>query len=871
MTDSTDTTDSTTDNTVKTIKPRSLIRRLVPITLALMLLVGGGWGVYSYTTAADAPDAPDAHLTASDGEKAKNSSAADELKYLLTSKSMPSAKTAASVGTTSQGDRYRLTPATDKPTVGGLSSTSRQNPFAGAPPVAESNVATKPKPAASVSVSDRYASPPSSDTTPLLPPAKSQPDVTRGQEPAGFNPLRTAADSLVATSPALSPPEEQARAAFRNDLQATPPARLAPTQTAAIGNAQPLQPTTPTANGRYQSASLTGSLPSNRPAGAEPTLSDPPAPDLGVGDLGVSPRKSAGASNLGLPSEHSSDAHPSKLAAQGGTEQTPSNPYANSVQPQEFGSREAAPQRSVLPPQSPMKTARLAPRNLPAGDPLLNAEPLPKNHALGQNPAGLDLTDSGTPTPGLTSTQGTGRPGERLLEGAQSPSITVQKLAPSEIQVGRKCTFAIRVQNTGQRTAQNVQIRDEVPLGTQLLGTVPRASVSGTNILWDLGTLSVGEERTVEMELLPTEEGELGSVATVVFAAQASAKARCTRPQLALRLSSSKPKVLVGDQHLIQIEITNPGSGDATGVMLMESVPPGVSHAAGPALELEIGTLRAGQSRRMELVLTAEQAGQIENVMTARADANLRVEASCQFEVIAPLLQVSVEGPQRRYLERPATYHVSVANPGSASAKDVQLVTHLPKGLQFVKANNMGEYNATTHSIHWSLPELPANERGTVELVALPIEAGEQTLQITTKSRQGLEDRIEKSVLVEGLAAMMFEVIDVEDPIEIGGETTYEIRVVNQGSKAAVNLQVVAIMPPGIRPLSAQGETRHTIQGERVIFAPLAQLSPKADVTYRVHAQGLRAGDQRVRVQITTDDMQQPITKEESTRVYSDQ
>ena len=480
-----------------------------------------------------------------------------------------------------------------------------------------------------------------------------------------------------------------------------------------------------------------------------------------------------------------------------------------------------------------------------------------------------DPTDI-TPTPGLTNTPGTGRPGEQLLEGVQNPSVAIQKLAPEEIQVGKRCTFAIRVQNTGQRTAQNVQIHDEVPLGTDLVGTSPRASVSGSHIAWDVGTLSVGEERTVEVELIPTEEGELGSVATVTFATQASAKARCTKPELALRLSC-KPQVHAGQQHLVQIEISNPGSGEATGVMLLETVPAGVSHEAGPALEFEIGTLRPGESRRLELVLTAEQAGKVSNVMTARSDASLQVQASCEFEVIAPELRLSVEGPKLRYLERPATYHVTVDNPGSAAATEVQLITQLPKGLQFVSANNMGEYDPGSHSVHWSLAELPANERGTVELVALPIEAGEHTLQIATKARQGLEDRTEAHVTVDGIVALKFEVVDVESPIEIGGETTYEIRVVNQGSKSASNLQVAAIMPPGMRAISGQGESRHSIQGERVIFAPLPQLAPKAETVFRIHAQGLRAGDQRVRVQVTSDEVQQPITKEVSTRVYADQ
>ena len=368
-----------------------------------------------------------------------------------------------------------------------------------------------------------------------------------------------------------------------------------------------------------------------------------------------------------------------------------------------------------------------------------------------------------TPTPGLTNTPGTGRPGEQLLEGVQSPSVTIHKLAPDEIQVGKRCTFAIRVQNTGQRTAQNVKIHDEVPLGTELVGTAPRAQVSGSQVVWDIGALSVGEQRTVELELIPTDEGELGSVATVSFSMQASAKAKCTRPELALRLSS-KAQVHAGQNQVVQVEVSNPGTGDATNVMLLETVPTGVSHEAGPTVEFEVGTLRPGEARRMDLVLTAEQAGKITNVMTARADANLQVQASCEFEVIAPELQLTVDGPKKRYLERPATYHVSVDNPGTASAKEVELVTKLPKGLQFVSANNMGEYDSGRHSVHWSLAELPANERGTVELVALPIEVGEQTLQIETKARQGLQDRTEARVVVDGIVALMFEVVDVESP-----------------------------------------------------------------------------------------------------------
>ncbi|MCO6042438.1 hypothetical protein NG895_00825 [Aeoliella sp. ICT_H6.2] len=471
---------------------------------------------------------------------------------------------------------------------------------------------------------------------------------------------------------------------------------------------------------------------------------------------------------------------------------------------------------------------------------------------------------------GAAIDEGTGRPGERALEGPQRPSLVLQKFAPEEIQVGKQCKFVIKVRNIGQRPADNVVVEDEVPQGTRLVAAQPQAETSGPSLAWQLGTLSPGEERTMEVELMPTEEGEIGSVAKVTFASHASAKTRCTRPQLALRMSAPG-EVLIGRQQRITIELHNPGTGDATNVMLLENVPENVRHQAGPALELEVGTLRAGETRRLELVLTAEKPGVVQNVLTARADGNLQVQQQVDFEVISPALSVSVDGPSRRYLERQATYTVNVDNPGTAPAKDVQLVTKLPKGMQFVRANNLGEYDVATHSVYWSLAELPQGQQGSVELVAMPIQSGDHAIEVEGRAREGLEDRTTQPVRIEGLAAIMFEVHDAQDPIEVGGSTSYEIRVVNQGSKAASNVQVTALIPPGMTVTGAQGETRHHVEAEGVVFEPLARLAPKADTVYRVDVQGKKPGDQRVLVEVRTDDITQPVRKEESTRVFGEE
>ena len=550
-----------------------------------------------------------------------------------------------------------------------------------------------------------------------------------------------------------------------------------------------------------------------------------------------------------------------------------------------LGSAHTAP-AAATPITPPVTTAAQPPVTVPPNnafapavnqDNMQGAAPMARTAAAtseAYNPAGqyppAQPNANGAVAPRSSGMPGVGRPGEQELEGRQRPALTILKSAPSEIQVGKECTFTIQVRNNGATTAHDVRLVDEVPQGTELIGTVPRAASSQGRLTWDIGPLAAGEERTVEVQLMPTAEGDIGSVATVTFSAAASVRTRATRPALEIR-TAAPPKVLIGEMVAVEVEIRNPGTGDASGVMIMEAIPAGVSHPQGPNLEFEVGTLRAGETRKLSLELRAEQAGLVRNRMTAQADANLVAESTSEFEVIAPNLQTGITGPKRRYLERPATYKIAIANPGTAPANDVSLIATLPKGMKFVSANNLGEYDSAAHAVHWKLAELPANQSGEVELEMLPIQAGEQPLRATVTAALDLSAEAEQPILVEGVAAIMFEVVDVDDPIEVGGQTTYEIRVVNQGSKVAGNVRVVAQIPPGMSPVRAAGPTAFETVGNQVIFQPLARLAPKADTTFRVEVQGNQAGDQRFLVQVTTDEIQQPITKEESTRVYSDQ
>ena len=103
---------------------------------------------------------------------------------------------------------------------------------------------------------------------------------------------------------------------------------------------------------------------------------------------------------------------------------------------------------------------------------------------------------------------------------------------------------------------------------------------------------------------------------------------------------------MIGEPLLLKIRVSNPGSGAASGVVLTENVPSELKHEAGQELEVEIGTLKPGESRELELSLTAAQAGHAVNLLTARGEANLRIEDRTELDVLAPALKLASPVPK---------------------------------------------------------------------------------------------------------------------------------------------------------------------------------------------------------------------------------
>lgn len=460
-------------------------------------------------------------------------------------------------------------------------------------------------------------------------------------------------------------------------------------------------------------------------------------------------------------------------------------------------------------------------------------------------------------------------PGDRRLDGMQSPSVVIHKRAPEQVKVGKPATFVIQVQNVGGVEALDVQVHDRVPAGMRLVDATPQPHMQGDLMLWQLGALEPGGERTISLQLVPEAEGELGSVARVTFEAAASVRTFSTRP--ALKITQRAPQqVLIGQQLEIELEVSNPGTGVATGVILQADVPDGFEHPKGRELDNLIGTLAPGETRRQVLRLRAVAPGTVQSQVRLVADDELTASDSVNVEVVAPQLAIELEGPARRFLERQATYQINIANVGSAEASNVEIVAYLDRGFSFVGTEYQGQYDASRHAVYWSLAELPVEARGAVPLTLLPIEQGERAIRLEARGDLNLIARHEKKVSVDALAELTFSITDDADPIEVGSTATYEIRLINRGSRDDADVKLKLQLPPGLELVSSESDASTDGRG-LVVFAPQSVMAARTETVHRVRVKGTAPGTHVVKAIVASREAPVAVTKEESTTVYADE
>jgi uncharacterized repeat protein (TIGR01451 family) len=163
----------------------------------------------------------------------------------------------------------------------------------------------------------------------------------------------------------------------------------------------------------------------------------------------------------------------------------------------------------------------------------------------------------------------------------------------------------------------------------------------------------------------------------------------------------------------------------------------------------------------------------------------------------------------------------------------------------------------------------PAEER-TLNVKLMPKSTG--TLTSVVRAAATGNDVVETTsqTVVEGYAAVGVELDSVDGPVDVGEKVTLKIVARNRGNSPATNVGVTIEVPEQFRIVTAQGPSKHEQSGNEVRFEAIPTIDGRTTAAFDLVLEARAKGDARVKVLIKGDQLETPLTREESIMVLSD-
>lgn len=425
-------------------------------------------------------------------------------------------------------------------------------------------------------------------------------------------------------------------------------------------------------------------------------------------------------------------------------------------------------------------------------------------------------------------------------------------------------TLGDTVQNdltlTALANSANVVVTDTTPEGTTYVKSEPAATVEGQKLTWTFDKLDKGNVVAIKVWYKANREGNLVNCATmtaipygcaVTVVGKATLVLTCSMPASA-RIGTALNKV---------IEVKNVGSATAKDVVVTDMLPAGLTTSG--ERTFNVGDLAPGQARQITVPLMAAKRGQAVNAAVAKASNAAEVSTECSTVINQPGLAITKNGTKQQFLGRTASYDIVVSNTGDMELKDVVVTDTAAAATRIVKADGA---SVSGNTATWKIPSLAKGAKENFSVVLTSTTPGSHCNDVAAKSADGLTAKDQACTLWKGIPAILLQTKDDPDPIGVGENTTYTISVTNQGTADDKNVKVVVKFAKQIDPVSASGNG--SVEGKTVTFPAIPVLGPKQVVTYTITAKGASTGDHRLKVDLTSDMLTEPVTHEESTHVY---
>ena len=312
---------------------------------------------------------------------------------------------------------------------------------------------------------------------------------------------------------------------------------------------------------------------------------------------------------------------------------------------------------------------------------------------------------------------------------------------------GAPVTWTVQAVNHGPSTASNVTVTDELPPGiTDVEVSADPATacrVEGLTVTCERRSLDSGATMPVQITgvVSPEARGELTSEAAVTTTSpdrdpgndSATVTTRLT-PDVDLAVTKqvqAEDAPTAGDVITWQVVVANSGTSDATGVVLTDRLPSGVSDVevrapggiecttAGGEVTCPLGTVPAKSSVSVEISGTVpSNVEELTNAATVVGAEDEPTPEDNEHSVTTPVGQLADVAVSKELIGEAVpgeevTWRVAVENRGPDDARDVLVRDVLPAGLLDVEAHAPRGASCSEHdaALHCRLGELASGAK----------------------------------------------------------------------------------------------------------------------------------------------------------------
>ncbi|MEX2217793.1 MAG: hypothetical protein WD749_03455 [Phycisphaerales bacterium] len=451
-----------------------------------------------------------------------------------------------------------------------------------------------------------------------------------------------------------------------------------------------------------------------------------------------------------------------------------------------------------------------------------------------------------------------------------------------EARVGQPFPYRLKVANLSRDlTLEGVTVIQELPgsfemsAGAQPPGEPPRERPPGDAAAgrWSVGTLQPGESRTLEVSVLPSQPGEFQSCFRVAYEPVLCTTINVTAPSLAIDLQAPESASLC-DPIPVRVMVRNTGTGSTDPVQVRLLTPEGVTPAqaqggqggrADGALSFDAGQLSAGASREFTAHLKPDKIGRYTFAAVAESREGMKAQSTeTTINVWAAQLETSIAGPETGFIRSNAPYRVTVRNSGNGPAEQATLRISMDRSARVIEPRARTEDQVAVIDLGTIAP----GDQREIPLVLFSNDAGPLRIRADAQARCAQTRPGELVTNFQTAPALLLEVIDTQDPVLVGAEQVYRITVVNQGTGVDRDVTITAEIPEAFEFVTTGGPTPARVDGNTILFAPLANLEAGATATWTVTLKALRPGNIRFRAGFQSETIREPAYELEPTQIH---